>query len=70
MPISAAACWPACSSPPAWQAKTVAAIDSVTALKNSGLQGDALTRAIAIIDVQNTALEEDNFLRDLIGEGR
>ncbi|MFA5107338.1 MAG: hypothetical protein WC497_03350 [Patescibacteria group bacterium] len=56
---------------PIWQAKTIAAIDSVTALKASGLSGDALTRAIAMIDVKNTALEEDNFLRDLIAiEGR
>ena len=56
--------------PPIWQAKTIAAIDSVTALKNSGLQGEALTRAIVAIDIKNTALEEDNFVRDLISEGR
>lgn len=57
--------------PPVWQAKTIDAIDRITALKISGLRGEELTRAIADIDLKNTALEEDNFLRDLIAiEGR
>lgn len=57
--------------PPVWQGKTIAAIDQIVALVESDLTGDALQSAINRVDVKNTALEEDNFLRDLIAhEGR
>jgi hypothetical protein len=52
--------------PPARQPKTAEAINGLMAFKASGLTGAALARAIATIDIKDTALQEDGFVQDLM----
>jgi hypothetical protein len=58
--------------PPARQPKTTVAINRLMAFKASNLTGAALARAVATIDIRDTALQDHDFVRDLMTpqEGR